>query len=664
MLSSSAAVAVARMRKVTMFVTRDKKDEVLEKLRDLEIMEVRETEECKDQDRFETPPDVQEKISRLQHISSYFQKYNPIEKGFVDMFTGMKPDLSMQDLWQAVRDYDIDGAFLRVQGNEERLKELGQQLGSVESSIEALSPWSDLDIPVERLGRSTVYTENLLAVLPTLSWTSHCSDLADAAVQSVEIWSDNSKTGCWFIASSEGMDKVRSFIASIGGNVVDLGQAIKVSDIPSGAVSSVIAALHRKMEEIREENERIVSDNRAMAEDLVPVLGLWDYYEDKKNLSEVTNSFQRTDYTYVIRGFVKAKEIDKLRQGLSAFTEILVTDEEPTLEDDPPVYLENPPLLRPFEVITNIYGFPQYNEVDPTPILAPFFWIFFGICLADAVYGIILAVGCWFFLKTQKLADGGQKLVRLLMYSGVSTILMGALMGSWFADLPTVFFGGTIIERLAKSVAVLDPIGDPLTLLVISIVLGIIQVWVGILVKMYALIRAGEVKEGILSQGSWGLLIPGLMGVVAQKAGIINSSIPLYVMYLGAFLVMYSASRGQKHILLKPFAGLYGLYSIVGYFSDTMSYSRLLALGLASAVIGVVVNKMAELVVGMVPVVGWVFVPIILLGGHIFNLVINVLGSFIHAGRLQFVEFFTKFFEGGGRPFKPLKRVSDNVSLN
>ncbi len=664
MLSSSAAVAVARMRKVTMFVTRDKKDEVLEKLRDLEIMEVRETEECKDQDRFETPPDVQEKISRLQHISSYFQKYNPIEKGFVDMFTGMKPDLSMQDLWQAVRDYDIDGAFLRVQGNEERLKELGQQLGSVESSIEALSPWSDLDIPVERLGRSTVYTENLLAVLPTLSWTSHCSDLADAAVQSVEIWSDNSKTGCWFIASSEDMDKVRSFIASIGGNVVDLGQAIKVSDIPSGAVSSVIAALHRKMEEIREENERIVSDNRAMAEDLVPVLGLWDYYEDKKNLSEVTNSFQRTDYTYVIRGFVKAKEIDKLRQGLSAFTEILVTDEEPTLEDDPPVYLENPPLLRPFEVITNIYGFPQYNEVDPTPILAPFFWIFFGICLADAVYGIILAVGCWFFLKTQKLADGGQKLVRLLMYSGVSTILMGALMGSWFADLPTVFFGGTIIERLAKSVAVLDPIGDPLTLLVISIVLGVIQVWVGILVKMYALIRAGEVKEGILSQGSWGLLIPGLMGVVAQKAGIINSSIPLYVMYLGAFLVMYSASRGQKNILLKPFAGLYGLYSIVGYFSDTMSYSRLLALGLASAVIGVVVNKMAELVVGMVPVVGWVFVPIILLGGHIFNLVINVLGSFIHAGRLQFVEFFTKFFEGGGRPFKPLKRVSDNVSLN
>ena len=143
---------------------------------------------------------------------------------------------------------------------------------------------------------------------------------------------------------------------------------------------------------------------------------------------------------------MKAKEIDKMRRGLSEFSELLVTDEEPGVDDDPPVYLENPPLLRPFEVITNIFGFPKYNEIDPTPILAPFFWIFFGICLGDAVYGIILAVGCYFFLKTQKLADGGQKLVRLLMYSGVSTILMGALMGSWFADLPTVFFGGTVIR--------------------------------------------------------------------------------------------------------------------------------------------------------------------------------------------------------------------------
>jgi V/A-type H+-transporting ATPase subunit I len=127
---------------------------------------------------------------------------------------------------------------------------------------------------------------------------------------------------------------------------------------------------------------------------------------------------------------------------------------------------------------------------------------------------------------------------------------------------------------------------------------------------------------------------------------------------------MYGASRNQKNILLKPFSGVYGLYGIVSYFSDTLSYSRLLALGLASAIIGVVVNKVAQLAVDMVPYVGWVMLPIIMLGGHVFNLVINALGSFIHSGRLQFVEFFTKFFEGGGKPFKPLTRVSENVSVD
>ncbi|HHW26971.1 MAG TPA: V-type ATP synthase subunit I [Firmicutes bacterium] len=663
MSSGSAVVAVARMRKVTIFITRDKKDAVLEKLRDLELMEVRETEESRHQEREEIPPDIQSKISRLQYVASYFQKYNPVKKGFIDMFTGKKPELSQDDLWQAVREYDVDRTFEKIRENEERLKELGQKLVGLESSIEALSAWAELDIPIKDLGRKTVYTENFLAVVPTLAWESRSGESLNGAVHGVKVWSNSSRTGLWFVASLEDVDKARLFVSSIGGSVVDLRQAAGQTR-STGTVASVIDALRAEGEAVRQEQERILASDKAMAEDLVAVLGLWDYYQDQKNLKEVTNSLQRTEYTFVIRGFVRAKDMDKLRQGLSEFTEMVIADEEPGMEDDPPVYLDNPPLLRPFEVITNIFGFPQYNEIDPTPVLAPFFWVFFGICLGDAVYGIILSLVCWVFLKTQKLGEGGEKLVRLLMYSGISTIIMGALMGSWFADLPTVFFGGTIIERFAKSVAVLDPIGDPLTLLVISFILGIIQIWVGILVKMYALIRAGEVKEAILSQGSWGILIPGLMGVIAQMAGVLDSTVPLYVTYLGALMVVYSASRGQKNILLKPFSGLYGLYSIVGYFSDTMSYSRLLALGLASAVIGVVVNKIAELVVSMVPVVGWVFVPLILLGGHVFNLVINVLGSFIHSGRLQFVEFFTKFFEGGGRPFRPLKRVSDNVSVN
>ena len=229
--------------------------------------------------------------------------------------------------------------------------------------------------------------------------------------------------------------------------------------------------------------------------------------------------------------------------------------------------------------------------------------------------------------------------------------------------MSSVFLAGTVVERALARLALINPIEDPLTMMVISFAFGILHVWVGIGVNMLGSFRRGEYAEGIWSSGSWLVFLPGLVFWVVSKTGAIQSQVPLYVMAAGALMVMYGASRSQKNILLKPFSGLYGLYGIVAYFSDTLSYSRLLALGLASAIIGVVVNKISELIATMIPVLGWVMVPVILVGGHIFNLVINVLGSFIHAGRLQFVEFFTKFFEGGGTPFKPLKRVSENVSV-
>jgi len=425
----------------------------------------------------------------------------------------------------------------------------------------------------------------------------------------------------------------------------------------------VLDSLRERREALVREMEAIKEEDATKSVDLLKILALIDFFLDKKNLAETKERARETRFTFIVEGFVKARDVGQLREAFSTWQDVEILDEEPGPEDQVPIHLENHPLIRPFEVITNIFGYPQYNEIDPTPILAPFFWVFFGICLADAIYGIVLTLGCWYFLRSQKLAEGGKKLVTLLMYSGVSSSIMGILMGSWMGDLASVFFKGTAIEKFVLRMTILNPIEDPLTLLGVSLALGVFQIWVGIIVKMVSLIRNGQVYEGIVSQGCWVVFLPGLIGFALSKGGLIRSNIPFYVMILGAVMVMYSASRGQKNILLKPFSGLYGLYGTIGYFSDTMSYARLLALGLASAVIAVVINKIAELVAGMIPVVGWAFVPLIIIGGHVFNLAINVLGSFIHSGRLQFVEFFTKFFEGGGKPFKPLTRVNEYVSI-
>jgi len=661
-------MAVAKMRKVTIFAYEQLHETLFERLRDLELIQITKSriisaDECGPESALRENAQYLDKLSELSYIKSYFERYNAIKKGFIDMFTGKKPEVLRQDIERLVKEFDVHEVFATVKEHDERLKEISKELTDLRTRLDVLSPWKELDIPVEYLGKTST-CENGLAIVPLQTMESFRDEISGKPIYFDVVWETGGQAGIWIVGFSDEVPSIGSRVSSVGGTVVTLLRSQDAQNAESGLVKDIMEKLERRNEKLLREQALIRKEDSEMAQKLVEVLALIDYYLDKKNLDEVKERSAKTNFTLVIEGYVRAKDIRKFRKGLSDFKEIEIIDEEPENEDEVPIYLENHPLIRPFEVITNIFGYPKYNEVDPTPILAPFFWIFFGICLADALYGVALVIGSWYFLKTHKLSDGGQKLVKLLMYSGISTAIIGALMGSWMGDLASVFFAGTAIEKFVKSLAMLNPIEDPLTLLVISLAFGILQVWVGIIVKMYSLIKEGQVYEGIISQGSWVLFLPGLIGTAVAKAGYIQSKIPFYVMVIGAFMVMYSASRGQKNILLKPFAGVYGLYSTIGYFSDTMSYARLLALGLASAIIGVVINKISQLVVVMIPKIGWVFVPLVLIGGHLFNLAINVLGGFIHSGRLQFVEFFTKFFEGGGKPFKPLTRVSEYVSVS
>ena len=658
-------MAVARMKKVTVFASREIKERLFGKLRDLGIMQV--TRETHQPVRLERSPNdgFSAEISKLTYLKDYFLKYNPSKKSFIDMFTGKRPEVTLEDLYRLAGSFDIDNAFNLAREHEVRLRQIGDVLSSIENNVAALMPWSSLDIPLD-LAQGTPKTEGLLAVLPLQAMPGFAEAALGLPVHWEKVWEKSSSVGLWLVGLKQSERPLASLVSGAGGSVVSLRVDLPVEGglvAEKALLPAVIDALGRREKEFLDERDRLVEEDTALSQQLTSVLALIDYYLDKKNLGEVQEGTGRTQYTLIVEGWVKARDVKALHESLEDLVEVGVVEEDPAETDDVPIYLENNAIIRPFEVITNIFGYPKYNDIDPTPFLAPFFWIFFGICLGDAVYGIVLSLGAWYFLRSQKLADGGQKLVKLLMYSGVSTVIVGALTASWMSDLATAFFPGTIVERFVNSLAVINPVADPLTMLVVSFGFGLIQVWVGIALKMFGFFRQGQVAEGIISQGSWLLFLPGLVAWALSKGGLIRSNIPLYAMGLGAFMVMYSASRGQKNILLKPFSGLYGLYGTVSYFADTMSYSRLLALGLASTIIGVVVNKIAVLTKDMIPVVGWVLVPVILVGGHLFNLVINVLGSFIHAGRLQFVEFFTKFFEGGGRPFKPLVRVTENVSV-
>jgi len=202
-------------------------------------------------------------------------------------------------------------------------------------------------------------------------------------------------------------------------------------------------------------------------------------------------------------------------------------------------------------------------------------------------------------------------------------------------------------------------------LLLISLSLGVIQIYAGFIIKFIANVKENKIKTGLMDQGSWLLLISGLLlSILVNSVGSLAGLkiITKYITWAGLLSVVVTQGRSNKNIILKAAGGVLSLYDIIGYFSDILSYSRLFALGLSTAVLAVVVNNFVMLFKD-IPFVGFILAALVFIIGHFFNMLISGMGAFIHSTRLQYVEYFTKFYEGGGTPFKPFKVITKYIKV-
>ncbi len=278
---------------------------------------------------------------------------------------------------------------------------------------------------------------------------------------------------------------------------------------------------------------------------------------------------------------------------------------------------------------------PAPFEVDPNPVMSIFYVVFFGMMLSDAGYGIVLALATGIYLKVKQPKKTTEKLIKLIFLGGISAIFWGILFGGWFGDL--LSFVPLFRPRW------FNPLEDPMTLLLWSFVFGGVHIVVGMAVKAYLLIREGKWLSALYDIGLWYVVFGGLL--LWFFAG------TLWLFVLGLAGLVLTQGRAEKKPFKKLSKGLLSLYDITGFLSDILSYSRLLALGLATGVIGQVVNTMASL--GGDGIFGKILFVLVLLVGHTFNIAINTLGAYVHASRLQYVEFYGKFYSGGGKPFVP-----------
>ncbi|NPV69729.1 MAG: V-type ATP synthase subunit I [Firmicutes bacterium] len=662
-------MAVARMKKVTIVGHRSVMDQVVSGLQDMgcvQIVDLRDQVSSDDVGAFaagsldqarEGRGDVESRLSRVTYCLNYLSRFETNQKGLIDSFMEQKESIPASRFARVIREFDDTTLYGVCVEDEQAATEARTERARLENLRTMLSGWLGLDIPVEQLGEG----RDVCAVAASCSapdFAGLTEAMRDRPVHLQKV--GESGNSIRFIAFYlPGDESVSAEFAARGVSRVSFGD---VKGTPKAIAEGIVS----RLAEIAEQEQQIVERAMRLLANRVDLWILSDHLSGLRAKEQVKRGFAETGAAFALEGWTKEHSVPAIRErlrGISDAVEMLVEDPGPG--DDVPVSLENHPWIQPFEIITNIYGSPKYGEQDPTPLLAPFFFVFFGLALTDAAYGILLAFGSWYLMKKYRIPRDGRRFFHLMIYGGISTTIFGAMAGGWFGNL--VDFAPqsmAFLRRFRDAFFVFDPMTEPLKFMILALALGVIQVWFGILVKMVATIKSGAWLDAIYDQLTWLVFLPSLVMMAVTGAGIAAglSGAASRLALLTALAIVITQGRHTKNILLKPFSGLYALYGTVGYFSDVLSYTRLLALGLATGVIGNVVNQIAQLV-KMIPFASWVLVPLVLAGGHAFNLLINVLGAFIHSGRLQFVEFFTKFFEGGGRAFAPFRKDTKYVMI-
>ena len=365
-----------------------------------------------------------------------------------------------------------------------------------------------------------------------------------------------------------------------------------------------------------------------------------------------------TNRVFVLRGYIPEKRVEKVVGALEKSYTVAVEVTDPDREtQDAPVLLENNAFAAPVESITEMYSLPGKDDIDPNPVMAFFYYVFFGLMLSDAGYGLLMVIAMLFAKAKLKLEPKMKKTVNMFLYCGISTMFWGTMFGSWFGDAPQViareFFG----KEIGSTAVWFEPVNDPMKLLLYSFLFGIIHLFVGLGVRFYMLWKDGKHLDAICDVVPVYLLVTGaapLCAGIIIDVPTMFTTIGKYLAIAGAVLTVLTSGRSSKNILGKLGGGLYGLYNTAsGYLGDILSYSRLLALGLSTGVIATVINLLGTMPGNkIVKLILFIFVFLV---GHTANIAINLIGTYVHTNRLQYVEFFSKFYEGGGRSFTPLK---------
>ena len=608
-----------------------------------------------------------DRLSDIRYLSRTLTPHYVDPIPALDRMLGERPEVTMTELEELAANTDLKAVCDKTRAVEHETGDNRLKLSDARNTALILSSLEFFPYPLSVITEGTKTLTGTVGTLKPANVSGFKAALGDFSKykddsELIIAPYDEKTTEIYaaLIYSRSIEDEIRDVCAKNGFTPVEVPAVLTgTAEEEKEKFSGMISALEAKEVELDEKLS-------ALAEENVPtVQKLSDYYNSLSARYNGTAMSDETDSVMLTRFWLPADKADEVRakiEAISTDVELMLSDPEP--DEEPPSLLANGNTVRPFNILTELYSSPKYRGIDPTPLLAPFFWIFFGMCLGDAGYGIVVfGLIMFVFRKYKKIAPGVKDFITLFLFCSVSTFIYGVISGSFFGNFIDAFLPPLI--PMKNALMLVDPMTNPMQVLGISLLLGVIHLMFGLLISAYDKIRNGEIIDAIGEKISWFFLIVGLC---LYGVGIGGMLPPHFVQIggamaiIGAVIIFIYAGKGEPNYAKKVINGFLALYGSTSYLGDILSYSRLLALGFGSAVIGMVINLLGGLAAD-IPYVGWLVAITVVIGGHIFSIAINILGSFVHPLRLQYVEFFGKFYTGGGEPFTPLTLSQEYVNV-
>jgi V/A-type H+-transporting ATPase subunit I len=649
-------VAVAKMKKVAILVARSSAENVVEELQDHGIFEIRENSLLKEKSSFSSFSHVESHIADLDFVIRYLSPFAKRPESFRERILGGKVEERVSSV-ERIGTKDFSQIIQKCSLLEENEGKIDSQLSKIEASLSMLSYWKSLDIPLKALQS----TESSFITIGSVEEREYeeckqgISCISNTFLK--EVTRSNRFVSFLLVSHESSRTQVEHLLESYHFLSVDFGEAL-------GTVSEEIAELSEKKVAFLTQKQEIEQQKRELAEGLRRVKMAHDALLWKKQQKDFFQIASETASTVYVEGWIPSSCQEECRKRLLKRTPYVeIIEIETSKDESPPVMLKNNSFIQPFENVTNLFGSPKYSELDPTAFLAPFFVIYFGFCLTDVGYGMLLFFATLAALTFMPLEKGTRSMVKLFFFGSLSTIIMGVLFGGYLGMTPDQL----PFLKNAETGEFIGQVFNPVTELTDKVMplaygLGILQLWLAVVLGGINKWKQGKKREALFGSTSLGsiVILSLLYGAFPESSWILS------LLSLLGVLLIFGFAPSSGNIFIRFLLGILGVVNeLVSWLSNVLSYSRLFALGLATGVIALAFNSIATTISGILPgVLGVPIMLLILLFGHTLNVGLNLLGAFIHSARLQFVEFFGGFFEGGGKTFTPLKRKSKYLFLS